>query len=60
MVLGIIAAILGFVFHLQGRSVVGPVSSFMYSSPEWVDYGLGIMIAGIIILSAGFAVFRKN
>ncbi len=57
---GIITEILGLIFHLQGQSVVGPKSSFMYSNPEWVGYGLGIMVIGGIILSVGFVILKKN
>ena len=43
----------GILFHLQGQSVVGPESSFMYSNPEWTSYGLGIAVVGLIIISIG-------
>ncbi len=43
----------GIIFHFQGQGLVGPESSFMYSNPEWVTYGLEIAIIGIIILGAG-------
>lgn len=59
-VTGIIIAIFGVIFHLQGQSIVGPESSFMYANPEWVSYGLQIMIAGIAILGVGFVVLKKN
>ena len=45
----------GVLFHLQGQSVVGPESSFMYSNPEWISYGLGIAIVGLVIMSIGIA-----
>ena len=48
----------GIVFHLQGQSIVGPESSFMYSNPEWVAYGLGIAITGLIITSIGVITIR--
>ena len=53
---GIIIAIVGFIFHLQGQSVVGPESSFMYSNPEWITYGTQIVILGIIIMAVGVGV----
>ncbi len=55
IIVGIIITILGIVFHLQGQSVVGPESSFMYSNPEWVTYGLQISILGAIVTVIGFA-----
>jgi len=60
IVIGIIVGIFGSIFHLQGKSMVGPESSFMYSNPEWVSYGLQMIIVGIIILSVGFVILKKN
>ena len=60
VIIGIIIGIFGLIFHLQGQSIVGPESSFMYASPEWVSYGLQIMIAGIVILGIGFVILKKN
>jgi len=37
--IGIIVIIFGIVFFLQGQSVVGPKSSFMYSNPQWIING---------------------
>jgi len=58
--LGIIVIILGIVFYLQGQSVVGPESSFMYSNPEWITNGQWIVIVGITILAAGVAISKIN
>ncbi len=62
VVIGTIIVILGLVFHLQGQSVIGPESSFMYSNPKWITYGIQIVIAGIIIVAAGIgiSVIKKN
>jgi hypothetical protein len=60
IITGIIVGIFGSIFHLQGKSIVGPESSFMYSNPEWVSYGLQMIIVGIIILSVGFVILKKN
>ena len=51
--IGIIITISGIVFHLQGQSIVGPESSFMYSNPDWITYGIQITIIGIIIITVG-------
>jgi len=40
--IGTIVTILGTIFHLQGQSVVGPESSFMYANPEWITYGIQV------------------
>lgn len=50
---GVVVFIAGIIFHFQGHGAVGPKSSFMYSNPEWITYGLAITILGIIILGAG-------
>lgn len=60
IIIGAVVGIFGAVFHLQGRSMVGPESSFMYSNPEWVGYGLQMIIVGIVIFGAGFAVLKKS
>ena len=59
-IIGIIVAIFGLIFHLQGLSIVGPESSFMYSNPDWISYGIQIIIAGIVILSIGVIVIKRN
>ncbi len=55
-IIGIIIFILGTIFYLQGESVVGPESSFMYANPEWVSYGIQIAILGIIISGIGIVI----
>jgi len=56
VIIGAIILIFGIIFHLQGQSVIGPESSFMYSNPEWVTYGIQIVIVGIIIVAAGIGI----
>ncbi len=56
IIIGTIILIFGLIFHLQGQSVIGPESSFMYSNPDWITYGIQIVIIGIIIIVAGFGV----
>jgi len=56
IIIGIIIFILGTIFYLQGESVVGPESSFMYANPEWVSYGIQIVISGIIISGTGIVI----
>ena len=60
IIVGIIVIVLGIVFYLQGQSVVGPESSFMYSNPEWITNGQWIAIVGIIILAAGIVISKVN
>jgi len=51
--LGVIILVFGIVFFLQGNSIVGPTSSFMYSNPKWIGYGQNIAAIGIVIIAVG-------
>ena len=53
---GTIIFIFGIIFHLQGQSVIGPESSFMYANPEWVSNGIQITFAGIITSGVGISI----
>jgi hypothetical protein len=57
---GMVVIVVGLVFYLQGQSVVGPESSFMYSNPEWITNGQWIALIGVVILVEGFVVSRAN
>jgi hypothetical protein len=61
-IIGIIILILGIIFYLQGLSIVGPESSFMYSNPEWITYGFEIIIVGVIIIGigSGIKIIKKS
>ncbi len=50
---GIVILAFGIIFFLQGNSVVGPTSSFMYSNPKWIIYGQEIVAVGVAILAIG-------
>ena len=54
-ILGTIVMIFGGIFHLQGQSIVGPESSFMYSNPDWITYGVQILVVGTIMLGIGIS-----
>lgn len=56
--IGIVILISGVIFALQGQSIVGPTSSFMYSNPEWITNGQWIAIAGVIILVTGIGISK--
>ena len=62
VIIGTIILIFGLIFHLQGQSVIGPESSFMYSNPEWITYGIQIVTVGIIIVAAGIgiSIIKRN
>lgn len=57
---GVIIAIFGTVFYLQGRGDVGPQSSFMYANPQWIDYGLYIALAGLAVAVLGGVMVRRR
>ena len=58
---GVIVGLLGIIFHLQGQSIVGPQSSFMYSNPAWKTYGIQIAIVGVIVSGFGIGIrFLSN
>ncbi len=58
VVIGLIIMIFGIIFHLQGQSIVGPESSFMYSNPDWIVYGIQVAIMGGISAGAGCIVLK--
>ena len=51
--IGSVIFIFGLIFDLQGQSAIGPESSFMYANPNWITYGIQIMVGGIIIIGIG-------
>ena len=61
-IVGGIISILGIIFHLQGQSIVGPESSFMYKNPDWITYGMQIAIIGTITIISGIIlkVIKRN
>lgn len=50
IIIGIVVIAFGILFHLQGKAIVGPQSSFMYSNPDWIDYGFFIILLGLAII----------
>jgi len=60
VILGVILVIFGIIFNFQGQGMVGPESSFMYQSNEWVDYGILISIAGVILILIGYVIEKKK
>jgi MYXO-CTERM domain-containing protein len=60
MLAGAAVAALGLLFHMQGRGVVGPEQSFMYSSPDWLQYGIWIAAAGVVMVGAGLLLRRRR
>lgn len=59
-IIGFIIMIFGLIFHLQGQSIVGPESSFMYSNPDWITYGIQISIIGTVIVGTGLLIIKRK
>ena len=57
---GIILVIFGIIFNFQGHGMVGPESSFMYQSEDWIDYGIIISMAGVILILIGYVIEKKR
>jgi len=57
---GIILVIFGIMFNFQGQGMVGPESSFMYQSEDWIDYGIVISMFGVILILIGYVVEKKR
>lgn len=60
MFVGIVILVFGIIFYLQGNSLVGPTSSFMYSNPKWIVNGQWIAVIGVLILSAGLGISLRR
>jgi hypothetical protein len=50
---GVLMALAGFVFTLQGLGTVGPISSFMFQSSAWIYQGLAVLFVGLLLSIAG-------
>ena len=60
MIAGIILVIFGIIFSFQGHGVVGPETSFMYESQDWIDYGIWISMMGVIWVLIGYVVEKRK
>ena len=60
VIVGVIIVIFGIVFNFQGQGIIGPETSFMYQSEDWIDYGIVISMAGVILVLIGYIVEKKK
>lgn len=59
--LGMAMMTFGTLFQFQGRGIVGPESSFMYYNKDWIDYGIILIVVGVMIVGVGvFALVRAR
>jgi hypothetical protein len=59
LVIGILVALVGLIFTLQGLGYVGPVGGLMYNNSTWVTNGEITFVAGAILAIVGFALNRQ-
>ena len=57
---GIILVLFGIIFNFQGQGMIGPESSFMYQSEDWIDYGIVISVIGVILILIGYVIEKKR
>ncbi|MHB8545837.1 MAG: hypothetical protein ACYDAJ_03640 [Nitrosotalea sp.] len=60
ILIGIVVFSFGILFYLQGNSMAGPTSSFMYSNPKWIVNGQWIAVGGALILAAGLGISLRR
>ena len=60
VIVGIILVVFGIIFNFQGQGIIGPETSFMYQSDDWIDYGIVISMAGVILVLIGYIVEKKK
>ncbi len=53
LVVGLLLAIAGVVFTLQGFGIVGPPTSFMYQNSQWIYGGSAAVVIGIVVIASG-------
>lgn len=60
VITGVILVIFGIIFNFQGEGMLGPETSFMYESNEWIGYGIGISMIGVVLILIGYVVEKKK
>ena len=60
LVIGVLVALAGLTFTLQGMGYVGPVGGLMYNSTVWVTNGEITFVVGAIIAIAAIALNRRT
>ncbi|MDA4122746.1 MAG: hypothetical protein OK456_06155 [Thaumarchaeota archaeon] len=60
VIIGVLLALAGLVFTLQGLGDVGPQTSFMYDSSTWQYQGVTTAFIGIVVILSGFFLGRRK
>jgi hypothetical protein len=54
IVIGLVLAVFGLLFLLQGRGIIRwPSESFMIGDQAWVNYGAAITVFGLVLVLVG-------
>jgi hypothetical protein len=52
LLIGLFALAAGLLFTMQGLGIIRwPQESFMVGAPEWIYYGGGIALAGVVLIA---------
>ena len=57
---GVLLALAGCTFTLQGLGIVGPTTSFMFQSIDWVYDGLAVFGLGVAVTLVGVWMGRRR
>ncbi|MFM7796958.1 MAG: hypothetical protein ACKO7N_09365 [Candidatus Nitrosotenuis sp.] len=60
LIIGSVLICFGVLFQYQGRGLIGPESSFMYYNKDWIFYGTGIWISGVIICTSFVLLYIRS
>ena len=58
--IGVLLAIAGSVFTLQGMGIVGPDNGFMFNNPAWIYQGVATAVIGLLLLAGGILLGRRK
>jgi hypothetical protein len=60
LVLGVIVALAGLTFTLQGLGMVGPVGGLMYNNPTWITQGSLTFVIGLVLIAAAYFLNKQR
>lgn len=60
IVVGVLVALAGVTFTLQGMGIVGPSDGFMFNNPAWIYQGVITTIIGLLVIIGGIILGRRS
>ena len=60
VLIGVLLALAGAVFTLQGLGIVGPQGSFMFNSQIWIYQGVTVAAIGFVMLLTGIVLGKRS